>query len=147
MDRISLELAEECIQRVKTKAAEMGICLSIAVVDDTGNLVAYARMGNRRIGLGEKTAIAKARTAAAYKKDTKQVLESFADRPANYRIVGLSALYPDDFWAGPGGAPITIDGETLGGLGVSGSSPQNDHKCVTEALQGAEQWGKALSPS
>ena len=142
MDRITLELAEGCIQRVKAKASEMGIRLSIAVVDDGGNLVAYARMGNRRIGLGEKTAIAKARTAAAYKKDTKKVLEGFSDRPANYRIVGLSALYPDDFWAGPGGVPITLDGETLGGLGVSGSSPENDHKCVTEALQGIAQWGK-----
>ena len=142
MDRIPLELAEECIRRVKAKATEKGMRLSIAVVDDGGNLVAYARMGNRRVGLGEKTAIAKARTAAAFGKDTKQVLESFADRPANYRIVGLSALYPDDFWAGPGGAPITLDGETLGGLGVSGSSPENDHKCVTEALQGVEQWSK-----
>ena len=138
MDRISLELVEECIQRVKAKAAEIGIRMCIAVVGDAGNLVAYARMGNRRIGLGEKTAIAKARTATAYKKHTKMVLEGFADRPANYRIIALSALHPDDFWAGPGGAPITIDGETLGGLGVSGSSPQNDHKCVTEALQGIE---------
>jgi len=63
-------------------------------------------------------------------------MEHFVERTGNYYLVGMSGLYPDEFWAGPGGFPIVIDGDVIGGIGVSGSSPENDHKCVMEALVG-----------
>jgi len=66
MARLTLNLAEECIRRVKSKASGMGVKLSIAVVDETGKLVAYVRMGEKRGAFGEKLAIAKAQTAVAY---------------------------------------------------------------------------------
>ncbi|MGH8546873.1 MAG: GlcG/HbpS family heme-binding protein [Gammaproteobacteria bacterium] len=134
MTRMTLDLAEECIKKVKRRAIEMKVKMSIAVVDDAGKLVAYARMGEKRGSFGEKVAIAKARTAVAYQRTTKATMENFEKRSGNYYIVGMSGLYPEEFWAGPGGAPIIIDGEVIGGIGVSGSSPENDHKCVTEAL-------------
>jgi len=136
MAMMTLSLAEECIRRVKLKATETGVSLSIAVVDDAGKLVAYARMAEKRGGFGEKLAIAKAKTAVAYGRDTKATMENFANRTSNYYIVGMSGLYPGEFWAGPGGAPIVVAGEVIGGVGVSGSTPDNDHKCVREALVG-----------
>jgi len=139
MVRMTLSLAEECIQRVKLKASEMGVSMSIAVVDDAGKLVAYARMSERRGGFGEKLAVAKAKTAVAYRRDTKATMENFARRLGNYYIIGMSGVYPEEFWAGPGGAPVVIDGEVIGGVGVSGSAPENDHKCVTEALEGIDK--------
>jgi uncharacterized protein GlcG (DUF336 family) len=145
---MTLDLAEECIRRAKLKAAEIGANMSIAVVDDTGKLVAYAHMGDKRGGFGEKKTIAKARTAMVYRRDTKASMEDFANRPGNYFIIGMSAMYPDEFWAGPGGAPIIIGGKLVGGLGVSGSSPENDHRCVTEALAGLEiDWLRKSQPS
>jgi len=148
MIRMTLDLAEECIRRAKLKATEMRANMSIAVVDDTGKLVAYAHMGDKRGGFGEKKSIAKARTGMAYRRDTKASMEDFANRPGNYFIIGMSAMYPDEFWAGPGGAPIIIEGEVVGGLGVSGSSPDNDHRCVTEALDGLEiEWLKKAQPA
>jgi uncharacterized protein GlcG (DUF336 family) len=132
---MTLALAEECIRRVKDKAAKMGLTVSIAVVDDTGSLVAYARMGERRIGYGEKVAVAKAKTAVAFRKDTTAVLEGFADKPGNYNIIGLSAMYPGEFWPGPGGVPVIIEGELVGAVGVAGPS-ETLHQCVTEALAG-----------
>ena len=133
MAQMSLELAEKCIRRGRTKAQQLGIQISIAVVNDAGELIAYARMKQRRGGFNERKTIAKAKTAAAYRKETKEIMEEFADRPGNYFIIGMSAIYPDDFWAGPGGAPIFVDGEQVGAVGVSGSSPENDHECAVAA--------------
>ena len=134
MSKMTLDLAEECIRRVKEKATEMKVNMFIAVVDEMGKLVAFARMGESSGGFGEKISIAKAKTAVAYKRDTKETMERYANYPGNYFIVGMSGLYPDEFWAGPGGVPVIVDGKLVGGLGVSGSTPENDHKCATEAL-------------
>ena len=135
MPAMTVDLAEECIRRVKAKAVEMGISLCIAVVDDGGTLIAYVRMGTKRGGFGEKLAMAKARTAVGFKRTTQESLERYANLPANYYIISTSALYPDEFCVVPGGAPVINNGELLGGVGVSGSTSENDHKCVTEALQ------------
>jgi uncharacterized protein GlcG (DUF336 family) len=139
MARMTLTLAEECIKRVKLKATEMSVDMSIAVVDNAGKLVAYARMGHAPGSFTEKLSMAKAKTAVAYGRDTKATMKNFAERPGNYYIIGMSGLYPDDFWAGPGGVPIIIDGELVGGVGVSGSTAENDHRCVVEALKGIEK--------
>jgi glc operon protein GlcG len=136
---MTLDLAEDIIRRVKEKAKEMKLNLFIAVVDEMGQLAAYARMGEANGGFNEKVAIAKAKTAVAYKRDTKETMERYANYPGNYFIVAMSGLYPDGFWAGPGGAPVVVDGKLVGGLGVSGSTPDNDHKCVTEALAGMQK--------
>ena len=95
-------------------------------------------MGEASGGFGEKLSIAKAKTAVAFRRDTKDTMERYAQYPGNYFIVGMSGLYPDEFWAGPGGTPVIINGELIGGVGVSGSTPENDHKCVTEALKGLQ---------
>jgi uncharacterized protein GlcG (DUF336 family) len=134
MANMTLEVAEECVRKAKEKATEMKVNMFIAVVDEMGKLIAFARMGESSIGFGEKISIAKAKTAVAYKRDTKETMERYANYPGNYLIVGMSGLYPDEFWAGPGGVPVIVDGQLVGGLGVSGSTPENDHKCATEAI-------------
>jgi uncharacterized protein GlcG (DUF336 family) len=136
MAKMTLEFAEECVRRAKEKAAEMKVSMFISVVDGLVKLVAFARMGETGIGFGEKISMAKAKTAVAYKRDTKETMDRYANYPGNYFINGMAGLYPDEFWAGPGGAPIIVDGQLVGGLGVSGSTPENDHKCVTEAVSG-----------
>ena len=134
MAKMTLELAEECVRKAKEKATEMKVSMFIAVVDEMGKLVAFARMGETGIGFGEKISMAKAKTAVAYKRTTKDTMERYANYPGNYFITAMAGMYPDEFWGGPGGVPIIVDGQVVGGLGVSGSTPENDHKCVTEAL-------------
>ena len=134
MGTMTLDYAERCVQLIKDQARQMNLEMFIAVVDEVGKLVAFARMGPASGSFGEKIAIAKAKTAVAYKRDTKQTMERYANYPGNYFIVGMSGLYPDEFWAGSGGAPVLVDGKVIGGAGVSGSTPENDHECVTEAL-------------
>jgi len=105
MAKMTLELAEEYLRAAKEKAKEMKVDMFIAVVDEMGKLVAFARMGETSIGFGEKIAMAKAKTAVAYKRDTKDTMERYANYPGNYFITGMAGLYPNEFWAGPGGVP------------------------------------------
>jgi uncharacterized protein GlcG (DUF336 family) len=109
--------------------------MAIAVVDDAGKLVAYARMMPRSGGFGDRLAVAKAKTAVAYRRTTKDSLERYAKYPANNYIVTMSAMCPGEFCVVPGGAPVVIEGKLIGGVGVSGSTPENDHQCVMEALE------------
>ncbi len=136
MATLTLELAEECIRRVKQEATGMDISLSIAVVNEASTLVAYARMGDRPGHFGERLAIAKALTALAFQRTTQECLERFGQYPANNYIVTMSSLYPGEFCVTPGGAPIVVDGRVIGAVGVSGSTPENDHVCTVEALKG-----------
>jgi gluconolactonase len=101
----------------------------IAVVDDGGNLMALERMDGT-FAAGANISIGKARTAALFKRPTKV----FEDNIKNGRT-SLVAL-PDAFFTPlQGGVPITVNGQIVGAVGVSGAaSAQQDEEI---ALAGA----------
>jgi glc operon protein GlcG len=93
----------------------------IAVVDDGGNLVALERIDGT-FAAGANISIGKAKTAALFKKPTK----FFEDVIKNGRT---SMVALQDFTPLQGGVPITIDGEIVGAVGVSGAaSAQQDEE-------------------
>jgi gluconolactonase len=101
----------------------------IAVVDDGGNLMALERLDGT-FAAGANVSIGKARTAALFKKPTKV----FEDTIKNGRTA-LIALPDAYFTPLQGGVPITIDGQIVGAVGVSGAaSAQQDEEI---ALAGA----------
>ena len=95
----------------------------IAVVDDGGNLIALERLDGT-FAAGATISIGKARTAALFKRPTKV----FEDIIKNGRTA-LVAL-PDTFFTPlQGGIPIIVDGQIVGGVGVSGAaSAQQDEE-------------------
>ena len=100
----------------------------IAVVDDGGNLVALERIDGT-FAAGANISIGKARTAVIFKKPTKL----FEDVIKNGRTP-MVAL--NDFTPLQGGVPIIIDGQVVGGVGVSGAaSAQQDEEL---AIAGAD---------
>ena len=50
MAKMTLALAEECIRKAKEKATEMKAAMFIAIVDEMGKLVAFARMEIQELG-------------------------------------------------------------------------------------------------
>src|SRR6185369_16408696 len=93
----------------------------IAVVDDGGNLMALERLDGT-FAAGANISIGKARTAVLFKRPTKV----FEDSIKNGRTA-LVALPDALFTPLQGGIPITIDGQIVGGVGVSGAaSAQQD---------------------
>ena len=70
-DRIQLNLAgaERIVAEAKKKAEELKLKVNIAVVDDGGHLLSFARMDGARPASGY-TAITKAVTAATFRQET-----------------------------------------------------------------------------
>ena len=95
----------------------------IAVVDDGGNLMALERLDGT-FAAGANISIGKARTSVLFKKPTKV----FEDIIKNGRTA-MVAL-PDAFFTPlQGGIPIVVEGQIVGGVGVSGaSSAQQDEE-------------------
>src|SRR5687767_6583119 len=93
----------------------------IAVVDDGGNLMALERLDGT-FAAGANISIGKARTAVLFKRPTK----AFEDIIKNGRTA-MVALPDALFTPLQGGVPIVIDGQVVGGVGVSGAaSAQQD---------------------
>jgi uncharacterized protein GlcG (DUF336 family) len=92
---------------------------AIAVVDEGGNLIAVERLDNT-FAAGASISIGKARTAALFKRPTK-VFEDIINK-------GRTAMATlNDFTPLQGGVPITVDGQIVGAVGVSGAaSAQQD---------------------
>ena len=107
----------------------------IAVVDEGGNLMALERLDGT-FAAGANISIGKARTAALFKRSTK----AFEDIIKNGRTA-MVAL-PDAFFTPlQGGIPITVDGQIVGGVGVSGAaSAQQDEEL---AIAGANVFSEA----
>jgi len=107
----------------------------IAVVDDGGNLMALERLDGT-FAAGANISIGKARTAVLFKRPTK----AFEDIIKNGRTA-MVALPDAYFTPLQGGVPITIDGQIVGGVGVSGAaSAQQDEEL---AMAGANVFTEA----
>ena len=107
----------------------------IAVVDEGGNLMALERLDGT-FAAGANISIGKARTAVLFKRPTK----AFEDIIKNGRTA-MVALPDAYFTPLQGGVPITIDGQIVGGVGVSGAaSAQQDEEL---AIAGANVFAEA----
>jgi glc operon protein GlcG len=94
---------------------------AIAVVDDGGNLMLVERLDNT-FAAGANISVGKARTAALFKKPTK-----FFEDVINKGRTAMTTL--NDFTPLQGGVPIVLDGQIVGGIGVSGAaSAQQDEE-------------------
>jgi glc operon protein GlcG len=86
----------------------------IAVVDEGGNLMALERLDGT-FAMGATISVGKARTAVLFKKPTRFFEELInKGRTAMTAVEGFTPLI--------GGVPIIVDGQVVGGLGVSGAA-------------------------
>jgi glc operon protein GlcG len=115
---LTLQGAERVILAAKAEAQKVqapgGV---IAVVDDGGNLMALERLDGT-FSAGANISIGKAKTAVMFKKPTR-VFEELINSSGKGRTV-MTAL--ENFTPLIGGIPIVVDGQIVGGVGVSGAS-------------------------
>jgi len=138
---LTLQGAEQAIAAARMEAQkEQAPGAVIAVVDDGGNLMALERIDGT-FAAGANVSIGKARTAVMFKKPTR-VFEELINSNGKGRTV-MTAL--PDFTPLIGGIPIVIDGEIVGGVGVSGAaSADQDEKL---AIAGANALSASASPA
>jgi glc operon protein GlcG len=124
---LTLEGARRVIAGALAEAKKRTTTGVIAVVDEGGNLIALDRIDNT-FAAGATISAGKARTAVLFKRPTKV----FEDLIKNGRTPMIAL---DDFTPLMGGYPIVVDGQIVGGVGVSGAaSAQEDDELAMAGL-------------
>jgi uncharacterized protein GlcG (DUF336 family) len=125
---VTHEEAQKAIAAAIAKAEQTGTQMCIAVVDSGADLKGFARMNGAWVGSID-IAVKKAKTACFFGMPTGQIGKLSQPGGPLYGIEHSN----DGLITFPGGLPIVNDeGILIGGIGVSGSSVENDH-IVAEA--------------
>ncbi len=131
---LNLHDANELINRAHAKAAELGIRITVAVVDEGGLLVALARMDGAA-PLTPQIAEAKAVGAAMLHRDGASLGDLAKDRPGFFSVADRLVRVP--IVPGLGSVLIKRDGKVLGAVGVSGGRPEQDLECAEAGISAA----------
>jgi uncharacterized protein GlcG (DUF336 family) len=115
---LTLEVAKRIAAASSQHAQKNKWNVVIAIVDDGGHLVYFERMDGVQTGSIE-VAIRKAKSAVAFKRPTRLFEESVAK--GRTVLVSLPGGMPFE-----GGVPISIEGQVIGAVGISGVTAQQD---------------------
>lgn len=126
---ITNEAAKALIEAAEQKAREIGVPMVIAVCDEGGNLKAFSRMDGAAL-LSVGIAQDKAYTAVGFGLSTSGWYDFIKeDPPLLHGIVN----YPRLIVFG-GGYPLRVNGQIVGGIGVSGGHWNQDMEVAEAAL-------------
>src|SRR3989442_2581642 len=101
------------------KAKQAGIAISVAVADSGGHLIALERMDGGRFH-SLHSATTKAVCAASNKRPTSSHGAQGQALDLAHALGLALAAGPKRWTAMEGGCPVMVDGECIGGVGVSG---------------------------
>ena len=130
---MNLEIANKAVKAAINESEKLNVKMNIAIVDAGGNLIAFSRMDNAWLGSVD-IAIKKAKTAIFFNMPTGEIGKLSQPGKPLYNIEhsngGLITF--------PGGVPIQNGQNVLiGGIGVSGSTVENDHQVASAGLNAA----------
>ena len=113
---MNLDDANQVIARAHAKATELGIRVTVAIVDEGGLLIALARMDGAT-PLSPQIAEAKAVGAAMLNRDGAGLAELAKDRPGFFNVADRMVRVP--IVPGLGSVLIERDGKVLGAVGAA----------------------------
>jgi len=119
---VSLENARRMIAGGEAKARDIGQSMNVAIVDNGGNLVAFAHMDGAWKGSVD-IEIDKAFISAMFKLATKGLAEKAQPEEPFF---GIHVSNHGRVMIFPGGIPLKQDGECVGAVGVSGGDNRED---------------------
>ncbi len=120
--RLTLEGARAILAAAEAKAREIKVPQNIAIVDEGAHLLVFARMDGAKLSAVE-IALTKARSAALRRAPTGP---SPASEPSVINSLGLALASDDRLTCLRGGLPLMVDGQCVGGIGVSGGPDAQD---------------------
>jgi uncharacterized protein GlcG (DUF336 family) len=124
---ITIEGAKKMMIAAEAEARKNRWPVAIAIVDAAANLIMFQKLDDTQPGSVE-VAIGKARTAANFKRPTKALEEIVAGgRSVFLAVDGILPLQ--------GGLPVTVDGQVIGAVGVSGVLSSQDEQVAGAAIE------------
>ncbi|MEN7531154.1 heme-binding protein [Cupriavidus sp. 2SB] len=133
--KLELREARHMVAAAVRRAEEIGVLESICIVDDGGYPLLLERMDGARI-TGPQIAWNKAFTAAGHKRST-HLFNTAPNGPAlpGNEAFGIQWSFEGKFAVFVGGYPIVVNGEVIGGVGLSGGNGEQDTACGVAALE------------
>jgi uncharacterized protein GlcG (DUF336 family) len=135
--RLALADAEILIAGASAHARRIKVPMCIAITDESGNLIAFARMDGSKV-LSVQLAQDKAFTAAISRRPTHDYNARAV--PGNLAF-GIQSAHGGRFTTVGGGVPVEVGGAVVGGIGCSSGTPEQDREC---AEAGVSAFLKAL---
>jgi uncharacterized protein GlcG (DUF336 family) len=117
---VNLETAKKIAAGAMAEAAKNKWAVAVAIVDNHGMLIYYEMMDDTQTA-GAPISIEKARTAAMFRRPSKDFEDRVAGGGAGVAVLGLPGATPIE-----GGLPIMVGGKVAGGVGVSGMTAAQD---------------------
>jgi glc operon protein GlcG len=117
---LSNKVAKQIAELVEQEAVKNKLNVSIAIVNDAGQLIYFTKMDDSH-NASTEISIAKAKSAALFKRDTK-VLKDGLDQ-GNFGILALPNAIATE-----GGVQLIYQGKSIGAIGVSGATSEEDGK-------------------
>lgn len=130
VNRLALEEARVLITGAIEKCLAMNVPQCIAVCDESGNLIAFERMNGGKVS-SISIAIDKAFTGAVAKRGTHVYNELCQPGKPTF---GIHVTNEGHFSIIGGGLPVTVEGEIVGGIGISSGTAEQDLEVAQAAV-------------
>jgi len=133
--KLELLEARAMARAALAKAGEIGVLETVCITDEGGFPLVLERMDGARV-TGPQIAWNKAFTAAGHKRST-HLFNTTPNGPAlpGNEAFGIQWSFEGKFAVFVGGFPIVVNGEVIGGVGLSGGNGEQDTACGLAALQ------------
>ena len=128
--RLDAEDADILIAAAVAHADRIGVPMCIAIADEAGHLIAFRRMDGGKI-TSSTIAIDKAFTAAGARKATHEY--GAASQPGA-PAYGIASAIGGRLIVVGGGLPVAVNGEVVGGIGISSGTPDQDLAVAQAAI-------------
>src|SRR5262252_5884467 len=137
--------AKKIVDTAVAKAKQAGISISVVVADSGGNLLALERMDGGRFHTVH-SATTKAVCCASNKRPTSSHGAQNQPLDAAHALGLALAAGPERWTAMEGGCPVMVDGECIGGVGVSGGDWATDELIARKAVEAIGAKPKWMEP-
>lgn len=133
--KLQLDEARLMVRAALVKAQDINVLETICITDEGGFPLVMERMDGARV-TGPQIAWNKAFTAAGHKRST-HLFNTAPNGPAlpGNEAFGIQWSFEGKFAVFVGGFPIVVNGEVVGGVGLSGGNGEQDTACGLAALQ------------
>jgi glc operon protein GlcG len=115
---LNLAAIKTMVAAAEAEALKRNVQVTICIVDESGNLLYLQKAdgaGLNTIQFAQK----KARHSAFYKQPSKAAADKL--KAGDLEVLAFPDAFPNQ-----GGLPIQVDGQTIGGIGVSGAPSEVD---------------------
>jgi glc operon protein GlcG len=131
---LGLTAARQIVDQAVREAARLDLRISVAVADEAGALLAFARMdGATR--LSERTAADKTQTVILTGKATLDLGREFREQLGEEPELFHGMIARPDIVPFGGGVPLWISGRLAGAVAVSGATSIQDHQIAERAAR------------